>query len=193
MEHLAWRLGLDHDTLHRAAADAELTLRLLDDLDGWGNVRTTLGDRNILIYLAVPLRGNGNAEAIRYNQELMFRQARWGQAILPQATFVVLHANFAFLNESQDRDGNVRQLALTGCERLLTRCEAMILCGRELSPGMAQEKRLADRLGIPSLRVPVGYAEDIRDRRRCCMKEQSLVVPDHKGSRILPPGELGVI
>lgn len=154
LENLAWLLGLDHGALHRAPADAELTLKVHEALQAWAQVKGALGDRDFLVYLAGPLRGDGTAEDIRHNQTRMLLQARWAQAVLPKATLMVPHANFAFLDESQDRDGRIRGLALRGCEKVLSRCDAMVLCGRELSPGMAMEQRLAKNLRIPTLQVP---------------------------------------
>ncbi|WP_084053274.1 hypothetical protein [Holophaga foetida] len=147
-------MGLEHGTLHRAPQDAELTLRLHESLEAWAQVKGALGSRDFLVYLAGPLRGDGSPAAIRHNQGMMLRQARWAQSVLPMATLLVPHTNFAFLDESRDPGGRVRELALRSCEKVLERCDAMLLCGRELSPGMARELKLADRLRIPTLQVP---------------------------------------
>jgi hypothetical protein len=84
----------------------------------------------------------------------MLRLAQWVQGALPNATLFVPHGNFAFLDESRDGTGWVRDRAMRGCERMLSHCDALVLCAREFSPGMARELEVAQDLGIPVLQVP---------------------------------------
>jgi DNA polymerase III epsilon subunit-like protein len=154
LEALARRLGLRHGALHRAMADAALTLRLHPVLQAWETIRAELGQTDALIYLAGPLRGDGSHDCIRHNQIQMMLQAQWTQGVLPQATLCVPHCNFAFLDESRDPAGRVRELALRGCEKLLARSDSLILCGDVLSPGMMREREVALQMGIPIFQVP---------------------------------------
>ena len=84
----------------------------------------------------------------------MTNLCRWAQAVLPQAVLVVPHLNFSFVDESGAGGLAVRAQVLDCCECLLLRCDGMILCGAELSPGMAREKAVAERSGLPILQVP---------------------------------------
>jgi hypothetical protein len=43
---------------------------------------------------------------------------------------------------------------MRGCEQVLSRCDALILCASELSPGMRHEMEIAGKLGIPTFQVP---------------------------------------
>lgn len=154
LETLAWRLGLGHGTLHRAQADAELTLRLLETLQGWSAVKENLNGQPSLVYLAGPVRGDGSQACLRFNRGQMMLLAQWAQGVLPEATFFVPHGNFAFLDESKDPSGRVRSLAMRSCEQMLSRCDALVLCARELSAGMQRERELALELGLPVFTVP---------------------------------------
>jgi len=153
LEALAWRFGLEHGPLHRAPADAALTLRLLGQLEAWGAVAAALGGRQALVYLAGPVRGDGTRAAIRRNLEHMLRLAQWAQGTLPDAALFVPHGNFAFMDESGPGPW-VRDRAMAGCERVLSRCDALVLCAREPSPGMVREWALARELGLPVFQVP---------------------------------------
>jgi len=154
LKALARRLGLRHGALHRAMADAALTLRLHPVLQAWETLRAELDQTDALIYLAGPLRGDGSHDCIRHNQVQMMLQAQWAQGVLARATLCVPHCNFAFLDESRDPAGRVRELALRGCEKMLSRSDFLILCGGVLSPGMIREREVAVRLGIPVFQVP---------------------------------------
>ncbi len=149
---LARRLGLHHGALHRAMSDAALTLRLHAVLQAWECIRTELRQAPALLYLAGPLRGDGSKDCMRHNQVQMMALAQWAQGVLPQATLFVPHCNFAFLDESRDPSGRVRELAMRGCEQMLSRSDALILCGD--SPGMRREKEIALRRGMPVFQVP---------------------------------------
>jgi|GEM_PF-3563097 len=151
---LAWRHGLRPGELHRAAGDAALTLRLCEVLQGWSAVKQTLAGKSSLVYLAGPVRGDGSLACIRSNRSQMTLLAQWAQGVLPDAALFVPHGNFAFLDESRDPSGQVRELAMRSCEKLLSRCDALVLCARELSPGMHQERDLARELDLPIFQVP---------------------------------------
>jgi len=154
LEALAWRLGLQHGALHRAPEDAALTVRLHAILQAWEKVKATLGQEPFLVYLAGPVRGNGSQACMRFNRNQMMLLAQWAQGVLPKATLFVPHGNFAFLDESRDPNGQVRELAMRSCEQVLSRCDALVLCASELSPGMLQERNVAQQLGIPVFQVP---------------------------------------
>jgi hypothetical protein len=154
LEALARRLGLRHGTLHRAMADAALTLRLHPMLQVWETIRAELSNAPVLLYLAGPLRGDASKACMRHNQIQMMFQAQWAQGVLPCATLFVPHCNFAFLDESRDPAGRIRELAMRGCEKMLSRSDVLILCGEELSPGMLHEREVAMQLGIPVFQVP---------------------------------------
>lgn len=123
-------------------------------IDAWGELRARFGGAPWVLYLAGPLRGDGTPEAIRRNQVRMLARARLIQDLLPEATLVVPHGNFAFVDESGAGGLAVRAKVLEDCERLLLRCDGLVLCGPELSPGMAHEKALAERAGLPIVQLP---------------------------------------
>lgn len=117
-------------------------------------LQARFGQEPLVLYLAGPLRGDGSAEAIRLNQERMMGKARIIQDLLPRAALVVPHGNFAFVDESGPGGLEARTRVLDACVRLLLRCDGLILCGTVLSPGMAHEKRAAERAGIPIVHMP---------------------------------------
>ncbi|HWQ10464.1 MAG TPA: 3'-5' exonuclease [Holophaga sp.] len=150
---LAGRFGWHTERLHRARADAALALRLHGALSAWRDIRNRLDGAPRVVYLAGPLRGDGVPRSIHHNRERMLALAQWVQGVLPEATLVVPHGNFAFLDESGDRGLEVRERALASCARLLERCDALVLCG-ELSPGMVHEREVAERCGLPWFAAP---------------------------------------
>ena len=123
-------------------------------IDVWGRLQAAFGQGPMVLYVAGPLRGDGSPAAIHHNQAQMALMARRLQALLPRAVLVVPHLNFSFVDESGAQGLAVRAQVLDCCERLLLRCDGMILCGAELSPGMAREKAVAERSGLPILQVP---------------------------------------
>jgi len=123
-------------------------------LDPWREVQARFGGTPQVLYVAGPLRGDGSPEAIAHNQAQMAAMARRLQALLPAAVLVVPHLNFSFVDEAGDGGLEVRARVLEACERLLLRCDGMIQCGAHLSPGMAREKAVAERSGLPVLEVP---------------------------------------
>ena len=122
--------------------------------DPWQELQKRFGQEPLVLYLAGPLRGDGSAEAIRRNQVRMMARARLIQELLPRAALVVPHGNFAFVDESGPGGLAVRAQVLDACERLLLRCDGLVLCGTELSPGMAHEKAAAERAGMPIVQLP---------------------------------------
>ena len=48
-----------------------------------------------------------------------------------------------------DSDPEERQLGIDLGNRMLRLCDELWLCGDRISPGMAGEKEMAERLGIP--------------------------------------------
>ncbi|GEM_PF-3186116 len=122
--------------------------------DPWRELQARFGQGAWVLYLAGPLRGDGSPEAIRANQVRMLARARLVQDLLPSAVLVVPHANFAFVDESGPGGLGVRTRVLDACEALLRRCDALILCGAELTAGMAREKAAAERAGLPVLILP---------------------------------------
>jgi hypothetical protein len=153
LDSLAWLLGLRHGPL-RAREGARLAHLLHPLLLAWEAVRAALEPGVPLVYLAGPVRGDGSPAWIRFNQGRMLRLARWAQGVLPGATLFVPHGNFAFLDESRDPTGRVRHLAMRGCEQVLARCDALVLCAAEPSQGMLRELKLARKLGLPVFQVP---------------------------------------
>ena len=122
--------------------------------DPWRELQARFGQEPLVLYLAGPLRGDGTAEAIRRNQVRMMARARLIQDLLPRAVLVVPHGNFAYVDESGPGGLDVRARVLEACERLLLRCDGLILCGTVLSPGMAHEKAAAERAGLPIVQLP---------------------------------------
>lgn len=122
--------------------------------DPWRELQVRFGREPLVLYLAGPLRGDGTPGAIRRNQVRMMARARLIQDLLPLAVLVVPHGNFAFVDESGAGGLGVRARVLEACERLLLRCDGLILCGTELSPGMVLEKATAERAGLPIVQLP---------------------------------------
>lgn len=122
--------------------------------DPWRELQARFGQGSWVLYLAGPLRGDGSPEAIRRNQVRMLARARLVQDLLPSAVLVVPHANFAFVDESGPGGLGVRARVLDACEALLLRCDALVLCGGELTSGMAREKAAAEKAGLPVLVLP---------------------------------------
>ena len=149
---LATSLGWYADGLHRAGADTEITMRLHEALQSWKAVRESLGPNPGVVYLAGPLRGDGSPETITHNQSSMAILARWAQAVLPTATLVVPHLNFVYLDESGEHGVSVRSQILRACERLVSRCDALVLCG-PATEGMRREQQVAEFLKIPTFSV----------------------------------------
>jgi len=149
---LAGRFGLRHGPLDPEQS-AALTLRLYGHMEAWNGLRAAWRQPAPLIYLAGPVRGDGSGACLRFNQARMLRLAQWVQGLWPEATLLVPHGAFAFLDESRDPGRWVRDRAMAGCERLLARSDALVLCGTP-SPGMLREQALARELGLPVFQMP---------------------------------------
>lgn len=154
---LAELFGWPTEGLHGAGIDATLTGRLLAVLDAWTAVRERLGPESGLVYLAGPFRGDGTAEVMAHNRARMAGLARWAQAVLPDATLLVPHLNFAYADEAGKHGDRIRAQVLRSCESLVARCQALIQCGAHRTEGMAREIAVAEARGIPVLQVP-GWA-----------------------------------
>ena len=150
---LATSLGWQAERLHRAAADTETTMRLTEALKAWKRVQEALGPDPGVVYLAGPFRGDGSASAIRHNQASMATLASWAQAVLPAATLIVPHLNFAYMDESGERGLPVRSRILRSCERLVAHSDALILFGSP-TEGMRREQQVAEFLNVPICSVP---------------------------------------
>jgi nucleoside 2-deoxyribosyltransferase len=122
--------------------------------DPWRELQARFGREPLVLYLAGPLRGDGTAQAIRANQVRMMARARLIQDLLPRAVLVVPHGNFAYVDESGPGGLGVRARVLEACERLLLRCDGLILCGTVISAGMARELAVAEAAGLPVVQLP---------------------------------------
>ncbi len=152
---LAELFGWRTDGLHGAGVDATLTERLVEVLDAWTAIRENLGRDPGLVYLAGPLRGDGSSEVMAHNRDRMANLTRWAQAVLPDATLVVPHLNFAFADEAGRHGDRVRAQVLRSCEALVGHCTALIRCGHHVTEGMAREVAVANAMAISVLQVPV--------------------------------------
>lgn len=159
---LAALFGWPTEGLHGAAVDTALTEQLVEVLDAWGAVRDELGAQPGLVYMAGPFRGDGTSAVMAQNRERMAGLSRWAQAVLPEATLVVPHLNFAFADESGKRGDQVRAQVLRSCEELVKRCGALIQCGQEVTDGMVREVAVARACGIPVIQVP-GWPRRLRN------------------------------
>jgi DNA polymerase-3 subunit epsilon len=151
---LATALGWAPAPRHRAAADVALTARLHAELLAWEALQAQFRDQAPVLYLAGPLRGDGSPEAIRANQAAMLVRARWVQAVLPKATLVVPHGNFAYVDESGPRGLQVRSQVLASCEKLVRLCDALIQNGEAITEGIRREREAALAHHRPILVVP---------------------------------------
>ena len=150
---LVTSLGWQVEGLHRAAADTEFTVRLTETLEAWEHVKEALGPDPGVVYLAGPLRGDASSKAIAYNQAAMATLSRWVLAMLPTATLLVPHLNFAFVDETGVKGLAVRSQVLRSCERLVARCDALILFGKP-TEGMQRERQMAEFMKVPVFAVP---------------------------------------
>lgn len=120
----------------------------------WAELQARFGGGPKVLYLAGPFRGDGSRPAIQRNQMRMMARARLVQDLLPEAVLVLPHANFAFLDESGPGGLAVRARALAACERLLLRCDGLVLCGRTLTEGMRRERDAALAASLPIVQLP---------------------------------------
>ncbi|HLO67273.1 MAG TPA: hypothetical protein VK188_09670 [Holophaga sp.] len=120
----------------------------------WAELRARFGGAPRVLYLAGPFRGDGSRQAIHRNQVRMMARARLVQDLLPEAVLVLPHTNFAFLDESGPGGLEVRARALAACERLLLRCDGLVLCDTVLTEGMVREREAALAAGLPIVQLP---------------------------------------
>lgn len=151
---LASIMGWSTTGLHRAGVDAALTARLWEALEAWKSIALTLGPSPGLVYMAGPFRGDGSRRCMRHNRNQMAQLCRWAQAVLSNATLVVPHLNFAYIDEAGSDGHRAREKALAACEALVKVSQAILLCGRVVTPGMHREVRAAHVAHIPVLPVP---------------------------------------
>lgn len=151
---LAAALGWAPGPRHRAGRDVALTIRLHAELLAWEELQAHYRDLAPVLYLAGPLRGDGSPEAIRGNQAAMLVRARWVQAVLPKATLVVPHGNFAYVDESGPRGLQVRSQVLASCEKLVRLCDALIQNGESITEGIRREREAAQALHKPIFVMP---------------------------------------
>ena len=103
----------------------------------------------LLVYIASPLSGD-----VERNLEFARKACRY--AIEQDATPFAPHLLYTqMLDDSSPAD---RQLGIDMGNQMLALCDELWLCGDRISAGMADEKALAEQLGIPVHQV---NAEDI--------------------------------
>ena len=102
-----------------------------------------------LVYIASPLSGD-------VEQNLEFARKACRYAIEQEATPFAPHLLYTqMLDDSSPAD---RQLGIEMGSQMLELCDELWLCGDRISEGMANEKALAEQLGIPIHQI---NAEDI--------------------------------
>lgn len=102
-----------------------------------------------LVYIASPLSGD-------VEQNLEFARKACRYAIEQEATPFAPHLLYTqMLDDSSPAD---RQLGIEMGSQMLELCDELWLCGDRISEGMANEKALAEQLGIPVHQIRV---EDI--------------------------------
>lgn len=103
-----------------------------------------------VVYIASPLSGD-------VEQNLQFARQACRYAISEGAVPFAPHLLYTqMLDDSSPEE---RQLGIDMGSRMLKLCDELWLCGDRISPGMADEKALAERLGIPMRSVS---AEEIQ-------------------------------
>ena len=146
-------LGWRAEGLHRAGADAEMSIRLDEAQQAWSQVKCALGPNPGVVYLAGPQQGDGSPEAISHHLASMGTLARWAQAVLPTAILVVPDLNHSTLHVSGEQGQAVRPREPRCCERLVARSDALILFGKP-TEGMEQDRQVAEFMEIPVFSVP---------------------------------------
>ena len=90
-----------------------------------------------MVYIA-PLSGD-------VEQNLQFARQACRYAI---SEGVVFAPHLLYTQMLDDSDPEERQLGIDMGNRMLKLCDELWLCGDQISPGMAGEKEMAERLGI---------------------------------------------
>ena len=97
-----------------------------------------------LVYIASPLSGDVEAN-------LRFARQACLNAMSHGATPFAPHLLYPQMLD--DHDPAQRELGMKMGNQMLTLCDELWLCGDVVSPGMAKERELADKLDIPVRRV----------------------------------------
>ena len=92
------------------------------------------------VYIASPLSGD-------VKRNLQFARQACRYAISEEMTPFCPHLLYTQMLD--DSDPEERQLGIDLGNRMLRLCDELWLCGDWISPGMAGEKEMAERLGIP--------------------------------------------
>ena len=92
------------------------------------------------VYIASPLSGD-------VKRNLQFARQACRYAISEEMTPFCPHLLYTQMLD--DSDPEERQLGIDMGNRMLRLCDELWLCGDRISPGMAGEKEMAERLGIP--------------------------------------------
>ena len=93
-----------------------------------------------VVYIASPLSGD-------VKRNLQFARQACRYAISEEMTPFCPHLLYTQMLD--DSDPEERQLGIDLGNRMLRLCDELWLCGDRISPGMAGEKEMAERLGIP--------------------------------------------
>ena len=93
-----------------------------------------------VVYIASPLSGD-------VKRNLQFARQACRYAISEEMTPFCPHLLYTQMLD--DSDPEERQLGIDMGNRMLRLCDELWLCGDRISPGMAGEKEMAERLGIP--------------------------------------------
>ena len=150
---LATSLGWQSVGLHRAAADAELTLRLLGALEAWQRVKEALGSNPGVVYLTGAQRGSGSSSDLLHNQASMAILASWAQAVLPNVRLLGPHLDIVPTDEKGDMRTTPLSTRPGSHESMISRSKALILFG-EPHEEMRREQELAETMMIPTFMVP---------------------------------------
>lgn len=104
--------------------------------------RTAPGETvpGMVVYIASPLSGD-----VEQNLQFARQACRYAisEGVVPFAPHLL------YTQMLDDSDPEERQLGIDMGNRMLKLCDELWLCGDRISPGMAGEKELAERLGIP--------------------------------------------
>ena len=104
-----------------------------------------------LVYIASPLSGD-----VEQNLEFARKACRF--AIEQEVTPFAPHLMYTQMLD--DSSPGARQLGIEMGNQMLELCDELWLCGDRISEGMANEKALAEQIGIPVRQIS---AEDIQE------------------------------
>lgn len=97
-----------------------------------------------LVYIASPLSGD-------VEQNLSFARQACLSAMAQGTTPFAPHLLYPQMLD--DNDPLQRELGMKMGNQMLALCDELWLCGDRISPGMAGEMKLAEKLGIPARRI----------------------------------------